>query len=134
MKITKDYEGLVRIQNGDYVLEGDLISEDTIEVELDDHLVVRGTISSKKSIFANRTIIAGEGIEAGCGIKAGDGIKAGWGIEAGEGIKAGWGIEAGCRIFAGLSIFQDSNNCIKNITCAELLGGEICYGDLIIIK
>ena len=122
MKITKDYEGLVRIQNGDYVLEGDLISEDTIEVELDDHLVVRGTISSKKSIFANRTIIAGEGIEAGCGIKAGDGIK------------AGWGIEAGCRIFAGLSIFQDSNNCIKNITCAELLGGEICYGDLIIIK
>ena len=25
MKITKDYEGLVQIENGDYVLEGDLI-------------------------------------------------------------------------------------------------------------
>lgn len=35
MKITKDYKGLVRIENGDYVLEGDLIikkKEDKKEV------------------------------------------------------------------------------------------------------
>ena len=29
MKITKQYEGLKRLDNGDYVLDGDLVSEDT---------------------------------------------------------------------------------------------------------
>ena len=77
MKIDKLFNGLKRIANGDYVLEGDLISEESIEIDLDDRLVVKGRIESKKSIIIR------------CGIEAGDGIKAGWGINAGEGIKAG---------------------------------------------
>ena len=110
MKITKDYEGLRRIENGDYVLNGNLISDEDIEIELDDRLIVKGIIESKKNIRVNVILIvdcsieAGEGIIAGWGIKAGCGIKAGWGIEAGEGIKAGWGIEAGCGIEAGWGI------------------------------
>ena len=150
MKLNKLWDGLKRIANGDYVLEGDLISEETIEVDLDDRLIVRGSIVSKKSIIVRRTMIANCGIEAGWGIEAGEGIeagcgiKAGWGIEAGEGIKAGWGIEAGegikagtfidvtKRIFAGVSVYHTSQNCKKTIQCAELRKGEICFGDLII--
>lgn len=71
MKITKEYPGLTQIANGDYVLGGDLISEEGIEVELDDRLVVRGRIEAKKSIIVKLSLIAGCGIEAGCGIKAG---------------------------------------------------------------
>ena len=126
MKLDKLFSGLKRIDNGDYVLEGDLICDDTLEINLDDRLVVRGKIEVKKSIVANVSLIAG------CG------IKAGWGIEAGEGIEAGWGIEAGTyirsekRIFAGLSVYCTSDNCKKNIVCAELQKGEICYGELLI--
>ena len=83
MKIDKLWNGLKQIANGDYVLEGDLISEEIIEIDLDDRFVVRGRIQAKKSIVVR------------CGIEAGEGIKAGEGIEAGEGIKAGGGIEAG---------------------------------------
>ena len=116
MKIDKLFNGLKRIANGDYVLEGDLISEETIEIDLDDRFVVKGKIRAKKSIVVRRGIEAGWGIKAGCGIEAGDGIKAGWGIKAGDGIKAGcgikagdgieagWGIEAGCGIKAGCGI------------------------------
>ena len=158
MKITKLWEGLKQIANGDYVLEGDLISEEIIEIDLDDRLVVRGSVVSKKGIAIRYGIKAGEGIEAGCGIKAGEGIeagygiKAGWGIEAGYGIKAGWGIEAGwgitagegikaktfiCsekRIFAGICVYHTNENCEKEIRCAELRKGEICFGDLVIQK
>ena len=34
MKITKEFEGLKRLDKGDYVLDGDLVSEDNIEIEL----------------------------------------------------------------------------------------------------
>ena len=71
MKIDKLFNGLKHIANGDYVLEGDLISEETIEIDLDDRFVVNGRIWAKKSIVVRY------GIEAGCGIKAGYGIKAG---------------------------------------------------------
>ena len=140
MKIDKLWNGLKRIANGDYVLEGDLISEETIEIDLNDRFVVRGRIQTKKSIVVRC------GIEAGCGIKAGCGIEAGYGIEAGEGIKAGWGIEAGegikaekfidvqKRIFAGISVYRTSRDCDKTIRCAELRNGEICYGDLTLTK
>ena len=128
MKINKLWNGLKQIANGDYVLEGDLISEETIEIDLDDRLVVHGNIISEKSIIVEKGLIAGEG------------IKAGWGIEAGCGIKAGWGIEAKTfihsekRIFAGISIYHTNNNCTKTIKCAELKKGEICFGDLIITR
>ena len=42
MKIDKLWNGLKRIANGDYVLEGDLISEEAIEIDLDDRFLVRG--------------------------------------------------------------------------------------------
>jgi hypothetical protein len=158
MKITKDFEKLTRISNGDYMLEGDLICEDSLEIELDDRLVVRGMVVAKKEIRVVRTLIAGLGIEAGEGIEAGWGIKAGLGIEAGEGIEAGWGIKAGLgieagwgikagwgieaktfisskkRIFAGISLYRTTKSCNKKIECDELREGEICYGDLIITK
>ena len=122
MKLNKRWKGLKRIDSGDYVLEGDLVSEENIEIDLDDRLIVRGSLISKKSI------------------KAGRGIKAGWGIEAGCGIEAGWGIEAKTfihsekRIFAGISLYRTNADCAKTITCAELRKGEICFGDLVITK
>ena len=134
MKIDKLWNGLKQIANGDYVLAGDLISEETIEIDLDDRLVIKGKVQTQKSIIVR------------CGIKAGEGIKAGWGIKAGEGIEAGWGIEAGCgieakkfidvknRIFAGIAVYRTSKNCDKTIRCSELRNGEICYGDLIITR
>ena len=152
MKIDKLWNGLKQIANGDYVLEGDLISEETIEIDLDDRLVIKGKVQTQKSIIVRWGIEAGEGIEAGCGIKAGCGIEAGWGIKAGCGIKAGYGIEAGWgieagdsikaktfidvkkRIFAGLSIYKTSKDCDKIIRCSELRNGEICYGDLTLVK
>ena len=128
MKITKGFDNLKQIENGDYILEGNLISTETIEITLDDRLVVRGKIETTKSIIVN------------CGIKAGEGIEAGYGIKAGEGIEAGYGIKAGTfiycekRIFAGTSIYHTSVNCIKTIKCEELRKGEICFGELIITK
>ena len=110
MKLNKFWDGLKRIENGDYVLNGDLISDENIEINLDDRLVVTGSIISKKK------------------------IEAGWGIKAGEGIKAGSFIHSEKRIFAGISVYHTSQNCIKTIKCAELRKGEICFGDLIITK
>ena len=120
MKLDKLWNGLKRIANGDYVLEGDLISDETIDVDLDDRLVVRGSVISKKMIIVR------------CGIEAGWGIEAGEGIEAGCGIKAGSFIHAEKRIFAGVSVYHTSQNCKKIIQCSELRKGEICFGDLII--
>ena len=114
MKLDKLWDGLKRIANGDYVLEGNLICEEDLIIELDDRLVVKGKIEVKKSI------------------KAGEGIKAGWGIEAGEGIEAKTFIHSEKRIFAGISVYYTSENCKKQIKCAELRKGEICYGDLIV--
>lgn len=132
MKIDKLFNGLKRIANGNYVLEGDLISEETIEIDLDDRFVVKGRIESKKSIIIRHGIKAGWGIEAGWGIKAGDGIEAGRGIEAGWGIEAGAFISVKKRIFAGISIYRTSKDCDKTIRCTELRDGEVCYGDLIL--
>ena len=140
MKIDKFWKDLKCIPNGDYVLEGDLISEETIEIDLDDRFVIKGKIESKKNIIVRRGINAGWGINAGCGINAGEGINAGLGINAGCGINAGWGIKAktfiDCkkRIFAGLSVYHTNKNCTKTIECAELKNGEICFGDLVIVK
>lgn len=116
MKIDKNYEGLKRVENGDYVLEGDLISDEEIEIDLDDRLIVHGDVISKKYIKANRTLIAENSIEAGYG------------------IEAGTFIDSGKRIFAGISVYSTSDDCEKFIRCSELRNGEICYGDLIITE
>lgn len=132
MKITKDYPGLTRAKNGYYILKGNLISDDGIEIDLDDQLIVTG------SIIAGCSIRVRCGITAERGIKAGWGIRAGWGIKAGCGITAGWGIEArtyidcGKRIFAGTSMYADDDDCDKTIQCAELRNRTVAYGDLII--
>ena len=104
MKITKNYPCSTRAENGDYILNGSLISEEGIEIELDDSLVVTGK------------------------------IKAGGGIKAGCGIKAGTYIDCGKRIFAGTSVYDDENSCEKTIQCAELRNGSVAYGDLITTK
>ena len=128
MKITKYHPGLTRAENGDYILTGDLISDEGIDIELDDRLVVTGIINTRC------------GIKAGYGIKAEWSIKAGDGIEAGDGIKAGWGIEAGTyidcgkRIFAGTFVCDSDDDCDKTIKCAELRNGTVAYGDLVITK
>lgn len=128
MKITKDYEGLRRLENGDYVLDGNLISDEDIEIELDDRLIVQGIIESKKNIISNVSLIVK------FGIKAGEGIEAGWGIKAGWGIIAKTYLSAGKRIFAGTSIYRTSEDSDQTIRCEELRSGEICYGELIITK
>ena len=114
MKIDKLWNGLNQIANGDYVLEGDLISEETIEIDLDDRFVIKGNIQTKKSIIVR------------CG------IEAGWGIKAGDGIEAKKFIDVQKRIFAGISVFRTSKDCDKTIRCAELRNGEIGYGALTI--
>lgn len=116
MKITKEFDGIKTNNNGDYVFDGDLISDESIEIELGGFLFVTGSIVSKKNI------------------KSANGIKAGWGIKAGEGIKAGTFICTKNRIFAGISAYMDSKNCEKTIKCAELRSGEICYGDMKFLK
>ena len=50
MKITKDWDKLTRIANGDYVLYGDLICDEDLVVDLDDRLVVKGKVEVKKGI------------------------------------------------------------------------------------
>ena len=45
MKLDKLWNGLKQIDNGDYVLEGNLISDETIEIDLDNRLVVYGSIA-----------------------------------------------------------------------------------------
>ena len=108
MKLDKLWNGLKQIANGDYIIEGDLISEETIEIDLDDRLVVRGSVVSKKGIMIR------------CG------------IEAGEGIEAKTFIHSEKRIFAGVSVYHTNQNCIKTIQCAELRKGEVTFGELII--
>lgn len=152
MKITKDYPGLTISENGEYILNGDLISDESIEIDLDDYLVVTGSIKEKYGIKAicgikagwdiqaGWVIQAGFGIEAVCGITAGWSIKAGLNITSWDGIIAGWGIEAGTyidcgkRIFAGTSVDYSDYTCDKTIQCAELRNGTVAYGDLVITK
>lgn len=104
MKITKDFEGLTRAENGDYVFAGDIITDESIEIELDGRLVVTG------------------------------GIEAGEGIKACEGIEAGTFIASRMRIFAGLNLSRSRSNCVNYIRCAELRSGDVEYGKLEIIK
>ena len=122
IRITKNDKRLTRDGYGQYILNGDLVCDGCIIIELDSLLFVTGRIK------------AGWGIEAGYGIKAGDGIEAGYGIKAGWGIKAGDYIDVKKRIFAGTSVYRTSSNCDKTIMCSELRSGEIAYGELVITK
>ena len=120
MKITKAYKGITRQKNGDYVITGDLISDEDIEIELDDWLRVTGSIISKKTIRIKKTIVAGNRIEAGDGIKAGLSIDCKW-------------IKARLRIFAGLCTWKNPSEEEMTITCEELKEGIIAFGRLNLI-
>ena len=106
MKIDKNYKGLVKEDNR-YVFNGNIMTTENLEIDLDMSLYVTGSIKVADYIIAGEDIEAGEYIKAGLFIKAGEDIKAGWSIEAGgsieagESIKAGWSIEAGGSIKAG---------------------------------
>ena len=65
MKITKEYKGIIRKENGDYYISGSIKTDECIEVELDDRLKVEGSIISEKSIIINTTLIAGQSIKVG---------------------------------------------------------------------
>ena len=128
MKITKDYSGLKDI-GWAYGLQGDLISEETIEIELDKYLYVTGNIKSKFSIIAKD----GCGIKAGGGIEAGLGIEAGWGIEAGLSIICTQEIKCPLRIFAGLCTWQIPSE-EETYIIAQKIIGQVCYGIPVIIE
>lgn len=93
-----------------------------------------GIINAYKSIVSDGNIISGNAIKAGSDIIAGYSIKAGCGITAGKSIEAKNYISSGKRIFAGISNYATSEDCEKTIKCAELLDGEIAYGELVITK
>ena len=128
MKITKEYEGLVRAENGDYVLQGDLICHEDLEIDLDDRLLVAGKIfvdgyiTSKDSLYAggdleatgtirileclsaSGCISSDQSIEVGFSIQSNQDIKAHWGLSVGNRIKAFGCIEVGDGILAGMDI------------------------------
>lgn len=123
-------------ENNNYI--GPDVSDWQGSIEIEARL---GRIVFKGSLKATGYIAA----FTGTGIKAGTGIEAGWGIEAGEGITAGTGITAGwgitcktlkskLRIFAGLCHWRLPEKEETLIKCEELLGGEICYGELVILE
>ena len=119
MKIDETYKGLRRLKNGDYVLEGDLISKESIEIGLDNTLFVNGRINSDKdikakcnisvrdyiiaygSIYASGFIYAGESILAGRYIYSCSRICADYNIRADRFIYAGRYIHAGSSINSG---------------------------------
>ena len=143
MKITKDFEGLVK-EDYRYVLNGDIKTTENLEIDLDMTLFVTGSIEAGEYIKAGGYIEAGRSIEAGEYIEAGWYIEAGEFIKAGESIKAGWsyGIIAGLSItckgilsfglkaFAGICNWREISDEDKTITCGKLESGTIEYGIL----
>ena len=120
-------------------------------IKADEDIKAEHNITAGEDIKAGGCITTRFGIEAGYGITAGrsitatcEGIEAGEYITSGESITAGAGITAGCavsaktyidcggRIFAGIKALDTDENCQKDITCAELKRGDICYGNLVL--
>ncbi len=64
MTITKDYEGLQLINDEHYKLDGDIVSDEDIIVNLDKPLRVCGNIKAEGSIFADHEIIVKGSITA----------------------------------------------------------------------
>ena len=155
MKIDKNYKGLVKEDNR-YVFNGNIMTTENLEIDLDMSLYVTGSIKVADYIIAGEDIEAGEFIKAGWSIEAGGSIKAGGSIEAGESIKAGGSIEAGesikaggssgivaglsitcknslsfgLKAFAGICSWRDITDEEKTITCGKLEGGTVEYGIL----
>ena len=95
--VTKDYEGLEK-EDGVYKLEGSLVAEGCLLINLDSRLVVAG------------------------------GIKAGGDIEAGLAITCKGSISFVLRLFAGTCTWRKITDEEKKITCSKIKGGTVEYG------
>ena len=100
MTITKDYKGLQLIGDEYYKLNGDLMSDEDMSIELDKPLLVcgnigaEGNITADHDIFAERNIIVKGYIFAEGYIYAGGNITAGGYIFAEGYIYAGENIDS----------------------------------------
>ena len=130
MEITKEFKGLID-EGYRYKIEGNLISIESLIINLDKPLHVSGHIKADGSIEAGWSIKAGGSIEAGEHIKAGDG----YGISAGLKITSKTTITCNLKLFAGIYTWGNIADEDKTITCTELLGGGIVeYGILNLIE
>ena len=75
MIIDKSFKELKRLENGDYVLD-EIETEEDLEIDLDDRLIITYYIKAKGYIEARGSIEAGLSIEAGYNIEAGESIEA----------------------------------------------------------
>ena len=125
MKITKKTKGIID-EGWRYKYEGDLISDEEIEIDLDKGLYVTGSIGAGNSIKAGNSIDAGNSIEAGDWIKAGDYN----GISAGLYITCKGTLSFGLNAYAGIKTWGEATEEEKTITCGKLLKGNIEYGIL----
>lgn len=144
MKITKDFKGMKCVAHRSYVIEGDLISGEDIEINMEDNrLIIEGSIISQKSIFvsgilhANQNIQAEGDIEATEWIEAGGWIKAGKNIEACAHICAGYQIEAGGdiksrNIKAGFITARGNIRAVWGIRAERIQANGYIFGEDII--
>ena len=50
MKITKEYEGITRKENGDYYISGSIETDEDIEIELDDRSKLKAVSCQKEAL------------------------------------------------------------------------------------
>lgn len=83
-------------------------------------------------INAKYSIVAGQRVNAGWAIYANN-MNVGWGISAGDDIKIKKEIKLGQNNFviAGANSFH---NRINEIHCTNLIGGQVKFGKLVLIK
>jgi len=119
MVIDKKFKGL-KDEGWRYVFNGDIDTEESLEIKLDKYLYVSG------SIEAGRYIKSGGYIEAGRYIKADDES----GIVAGLYIKCKTTLIFGLKCFAGICGWREIDNSEKTVTCGKFEGGTLEYGIL----
>lgn len=120
--ITREYPGLID-EGYRYKIEGNLSSQASIDIQLDNGLFVDGYIDAGGSIKVGWYIKAGESIGAGEYIKAGSGILACLSITCKTRLSAQLGI------FAGVCIWKNPSEREQTITCGQL-DGTVKYGIL----
>ena len=147
MKLNERCEMLINDGYG-YVLPGDLIAEEDIEIDIYPCLIVKGNVRTTKSIHATGGLIADGDITAGREIivcrelEALGSIEAGWDIKAEWEIKAGGDIKTRCDILSCDSILADGEieaceiETYGDIECATIKANSIkaLFGSVTIKK
>jgi cytoskeletal protein CcmA (bactofilin family) len=147
MKLNEQCEMLTNDGYG-YVLCGDLIAEEDIEIDIYPCLIVKGNVRTSKSIHATGGLIAEGDITAGREIivcrelEALGSIEAGWDIKAEWEIKAGGHIKTRCDIYAEDSILAEGEieaceiETYGDIECSQIKASSIValYGSVTIKK